>query len=138
MSEARPSESLRGEARRRGVTLAHVRADRARAVGLDPRIGLGHARPGEIPLSRRERRVVDLGGPESPIKPITLRGGGKDAGRVYNLIRDMADLLSGDLAPATWDSRWRGKTFGGQKLPSASVVLAAAQGGRIDADRWGS
>ncbi len=138
MSESRPTESLRGEARRRGVTLSAVRKGRGIAAGIDPRVALGHAGPGEVPLSRRERRVIDLGGPDSPIGPIRLRGGGKDAGRAHDLIRDLADLLSGDLAPASWDARWRGRTFGGQKLPSATVVLAAAQAGRIDADRWGS
>jgi hypothetical protein len=138
MSVAHPRESLRAEARRRGVTLATVRRDRALAAGLDVRTALGHAGPGEVPLSRRERRVVRLGGEGSPWAPIRLRGGGADADRAFRLLTDLHDLLSGDLAPAAWDARWKGRTFGGTRLPSAAEVLAEGQAGRLDLDVRGS
>ena len=138
MSVAHPRESLRSEARRRGVTLATVRRDRAIAAGLDPRLGLGHAPPGAIPLSQRERRTIQLGGPDSPWPAIRLRGGGADAGRAYRLLGDLHDLLEGRLAPAAWDARWHRKVFGGVRLPSAAEVLAEGQAGRLDLDVRGS
>ena len=138
MSEARPVESLRVEARRRGVTLARVRADRAAAAGIDPRVALGHAGPGQVPLSRRAPRTIRLGGDDSPWPEIKLRGGGQDAGRAYRLLTDLHDLAEGRLAPAAWDARWRGKSFGGVRLPSAAEVLAEGQAGRLDLDTRGS
>lgn len=134
----RPTESLRVEAARRKISLYTVRAERAEAQGVSRRVGAGHAKAGETPLAGRGRRVVEVGGKGSPIAPITLRNGGFDSGRAYRLIRDFHDLLSGQLSVATWDSRWSGHVFGGQKLPSAAMVLAAGQAGRIDADQVGS
>jgi hypothetical protein len=42
-----PTESIRAEARRRGVTVYRVRLERGVARGLTKRGAVGHARPGE-------------------------------------------------------------------------------------------
>lgn len=49
-------ESLRAEARRRGVSVYRVRADRAQSLGVSRRVAVGKPKPGERSLSERKAR----------------------------------------------------------------------------------
>lgn len=132
----KPTESLREEARRRGVSLARVRVERAEAQGFSRSQGLGHPHRTEVPISTVRGPLIDLGVEGMP--PIQLRRGGYDAGRAHALLKDEADLLSGRLSSATWDARWGGHRVGGVRLPSADELLARAERGEVDTDRLGT
>lgn len=132
----KPTESLRREAARRGVSVAQVRGDRGEREGLSRSTGQGHPVRTEAPVSTVRGPLIDLG--VEGMAPIHLRRGGHDAGRAHDLLADEVLLLRGDLAPATWDSRWGGHRFGGVKLPSADDLLARAERGEVDLDRLGT
>lgn len=128
-----PRESLRAEAARRQVSVYRVRVDRAAGRGVSPRAAVGHARAGETPLSQRPRRTVQIGDRE-----LKIRHGGHDANRAYQLIKDIHDLLSGDLSPESFDRKWAGKKLGGEGLPSAADLILEAESAELDPGKLGT
>lgn len=128
-------ESLRAEAKRRGVTVYRVRVDRAASQGRSRAQAAGHPRKGELLASQR---LVQIGGPGGPLGGPVVVTGRRGRLAAHDLITDVLDLQSGELSLHDFDERWGGKTLGGKPIPSAVRWLRSAETGDFDPDAIGT
>jgi len=128
-------ESLRAEAKRRGVTVYRVRVDRAASQGRSRAQAAGHPRRGELLASQR---LVTIGGPGSPLGGPVVVTGRRERMLAHDLIKDVLDLQAGALSLADFDRRWGGKTLGGEPVPSAVRWLRSSEVGDFDPGEIGT
>jgi hypothetical protein len=96
------------------------RKARAEERGYSIAQGRGHARFGEVPISRELRQWAQL-----PGAPTTT--GWRQASRMARLSSDVGRLLNGRLTPRQFDGKWGGKQIGVYEAPSAAEVQATAR-----------
>jgi hypothetical protein len=125
---ARRKDSLRVEARRRGVSVHRVRVDRARAKGFSTSQARGHPRTGEPPLSRIQSEWTQL--PGAPIST-----GTRQAGRMARLSGDIGRLTTGQLSPESFNDKWANRRIGTYEAPTAAEALAHARAQGPSPDR---
>ena len=107
------------------------RVERGVRRGLSPAQARGHPAKGEQLASRVDREVTILGRRGPVVVPLV---GTKEQSRAGKYDNDARLLRSGKIAPGTYNRRWKGKSIGGQELPSADEVLALAHRGLASFD----
>jgi len=127
---AEASTSLTGRRPPRGhptwASYYRYRIDRGAARGLTRSQSRGHPGKGQSAASQIERDVMIIGR-TGPIVVTVI--GVRELSRAGRYDNDVQELLSGKVTPRAFDQRWKGRSIGGNVLPSwQEIVLLGHQG----------
>ncbi len=123
MAAAGGRESLRAEAARRAVSLYRVRVERGEALGYTRAESVRFLRQ----VTQLEGAVVTSGG---GVVEVTAKGP-TETSRLGDRLHDQRALVSGEMAPAEFQAKWRWRQLLGVRLSGNAdeVLVAYRQGG---------
>jgi hypothetical protein len=107
------------------------RIERGEQRGLSRPQARGHPAKGEVLASQTEKEVQILGRRGPVIVTLT---GTRERSRAGSFDNEVELLRTGKLSPKAFDRRWKAKSIGGEKLPSADEVLALSHRGLASFD----
>jgi len=107
------------------------RIEQGEKRGLSRSQARGHPAKGEK-LATQVEKDVNVLGRSGPVTVSLV--GTKERSRAGKFDNEVGLLRSGKITPSQYDRRWKGKSIGGQELPSAKEVLALSHRGLASFD----